>query len=287
MTKKIESPKSLVPAGRKPTPKSPTKPGTSVAIASGTLLPILRSELAVAKLVGSGGEVSREGSVTLITGRGYVTREMIVPAEEIYYDTASGTTADRVSLGEADKVAWRDPGSGYDCIMHRDTVGGFLSGFVGVPRDHPLWGWEHEAVPVDFGIEVHGGLSYSAICQDGPSPLRRLIREAHRICHVRADRPAAYEPLRQAGDHRVDDAHVWWFGFSCNQAYDVVPANTRGSGYLSAEVGGEYRDDGYVVREVTNLAAQLRAIAEGEPMPPRMGPPLPPIGLDPKRGGRR
>ena len=45
-----------------------------------------------------------------------------------------------------------------------------------------------------------------------------------------------------------------------------------------------YRDDAYVLREVTNLAAQLRAIADGAPTPKREGPPLPPASVDAKRG---
>jgi hypothetical protein len=54
---------------------------------------------------------------------------------------------------------------------------------------------------------------------------------------------------------------------------------------MGAETASEYRDDGYVVREVLNLAAQLKAIADGRPVPVREGPPLPAIGLDPRRGG--
>jgi hypothetical protein len=50
---------------------------------------------------------------------------------------------------------------------------------------------------------------------------------------------------------------------------------------MVAETPAEYRDDAYVIREITNLAAQLKAIADGEPVPAREGPPLPPIGLEP------
>ena len=163
-----------------------------------------------------------------------------------------------------------------------------VSCYVGVPPDHPLWGWESNAVPPDLGIDVHGGLTYSRLCQHGPSPTPRLVVEAARICHVRIVPPPRFEPLRQETDHRVEHADAWWLGFSCDHVYDLVPADARGQArFLQAEVGAVYRDDGYVVRETIALATQLRAIADGGVAPPRVGPPPPPIGLDPRRGGGR
>lgn len=169
--------------------------------------------------------------------------------------------------------------------MLRDTDDGFLSGYVGIPHDHPLWGWDNRAVPSDIGIEVHGGLTYSRLCEGGPSPARRLAVEARRICHVTL-RPAVYHPVEHATDHRVEDSHAWWFGFSCDHAYDLIPtARPKSSGSKSSELARMYRDDAYVVRETIALAAQLRAIAEGGAAPARDGAP-PPLGLDPRRGGR-
>ena len=55
---------------------------------------------------------------------------------------------------------------------------------------------------------------------------------------------------------------------------------------MKAEVGQQYRDDGYVLRETLALAAQLRLVADGGPEATRQGPLPPPLGLDPKRGGR-
>lgn len=245
------------------------------------------STRAVAKIVGSGGDIMREGDTTLVTGRSYLTSAGVIDADEIYYVADSGRSTDEGRrLGEADKVAWRDPATGYECIMMRATDGGHLSGYVGIPRDHPLWGWKYEAVPVDFGIEVHGGLTYGRICEDGPTPKRRITADARRICHVPRGQ-VRYEPISHATDYRVEDAHAWWFGFDCDHAYDVVPGRAKDhQPFMAAEIGGEYRDDGYVYREVRNLASQLRAIADGEPAPPRDGPPPPPISLDPGAGER-
>ena len=252
-----------------------------------TLMPVLRSELAVARLVGTGDEIAREDGVIRVTGRCYATRECVVPAEEVFYDRAVRRDDDGARLGEADKVSWRDEASGYDCIMLREKNRLFLSGYVGLPRDHPLWGWEHQAVPPDIGIDVHGGLTYSRLCQHGPSPTPRLIVEAARICHVRVVPPPRFEPLRRATDHRVEHADAWWFGFSCNHAYDLIPGDgQRSARPSSSELTRTYRDDAYVVRETIALAAQLRAIADGKEAPSRDESP-PPLGLDPKRGGGR
>lgn len=288
MARKPTKSTALVPAGQhKPPAKRKAATPAVVSATADTLLPILGSELAVAKLVGSGGEVAREDGVALVTGRAYATRAGIIPAEEIYYDRASRPEGKGQWLGEADKVSWRDEASGYDCIMLRDTRRGFLSGYVGIPSDHPLWGWDEEAVPPDLGIEVHGGLTYSRQCEHGPSPARRLAAEARRICHVRVVPPPSYEPLKHATDHRVEHEDAWWFGFECDHAYDLVPNDRRGSlRPSSSEIARTYRDDAYVFLETTALAAQLRAIADGREAPPRDGSP-PPIGLDPRRGGGR
>jgi hypothetical protein len=251
------------------------------------LVPIIGSREAVAKIAGVGGTVIREGGTTLVTGRPYATRAGTIDADEIYYVDGLRRDGEGPGLGEADKVAWRDPATGFECIMLRSPVGGALSGYVGVPRDHPLWGWEASAISVDFGIEVHGNVNYSRLCDDGPASERELDLEAQRICHVPRTSPSR-RTVSYASEYRVEDAHAWWFGFSCDHAYDLVP-NARPHDrpdFLSAETGREYRDDAYVYGEVRNLANQLLAIANGDEAPPRDGAPLPAIGLDPREGDR-
>lgn len=281
MARKSSKSTALVPAGgRKSVGARRSKAPTPVPATLDTLTPVLGYEVVVTKLAGSGGEIICDDGVVLVTGRAYATGEGVLPAEEIYYQRGTRPLFSGQSLGEADKVAWRDQTSGYDCIIMRDPRGGFLSGYVGIPRGHPLWGWAHRAIPPDLGIEVHGGLTYSAPCQDVPSQMRHVALDAQRICHVRA------VPPTYASDYQPEDAHAWWFGFSCNHSYDVISADGPHSRrLLASENGQQYRDDAYVAREITNLAAQLRAIADGVPVPPRKGPPLPPIGLDPHRGG--
>lgn len=266
-----------------------TKKSRSTAVAVQKPLPLAKvgkdaladavgSGVDLAKVSGAGGEFVSQDGVVRITGRGYATSGDVVPEAEIFYSKREMPRAHGPWLGEADKVAWVDEASGLECIMMREHPEGFLRGFVGVPSTHPLFGWDHDAVPASLGIEVHGGLTYSCICDDGPNPKRRLIKELRRICHV----VVGEVPLQHATDHRAAGGQ-WWFGFDCNHVYDVVPGELRdrqssGGGGIEAR----YRDDGYVVREIRNLAAQLAAIRDGRPVPARDGPPLPPIGLEPR-----
>lgn len=67
--------------------------------------------------------------------------------------------------------------------------------------------------------------------------------------------------------------------------YDVVPNDLDASKrFLRAEIGATYRDDDYVRRKIEHLARQLKAIADGGPMPPRRGTPPRPLGFDASRG---
>lgn len=104
---------------------------------------------------------------------------------------------------------------------------GALCGYVGVPRTHPLHRQPVETLEPD--LEVHGGLTYSGACSG-------------KICHT----PEPGEP---------DD--VWWFGFDCAHAFDIIP----GMQFGTAGPRYEYRTLEYVTKEVNQLAEQLAALA--------------------------
>jgi hypothetical protein len=57
----------------------------------------------------------------------------------------------------------------------------------------------------------------------------------------------------------VSEAPLWWFGFDCGHAGDLVPELAK-QFPLIAELGGVYRDRDYVVGETCRMAAQLRRI---------------------------
>ena len=160
---------------------------------------------------------------------------------------------------EVDKIAWVDPGTGYQCICRRQASKGFLEGFVGIDPSHPLFG-RHEASLLGYGIAVHEGLTYSAICQINQP-------EALSVCHVthmglaqgrRRDGP-------QSGRSLVLHEQAWWFGFSCNGEGDVIPLDKpiQRQEFMPGVNFVSYKNEEFVHRECTRLAAQLMAIEDG------------------------
>lgn len=148
-------------------------------------------------------------------------------------------TMDKASWGdgpwqsEPDKEQWADEATGLACLLKRNR-GGALCGYVGVPAGHPWHGRDWSDLG---GVDVHGGLTYSDLCQDGP--------EGETICHVPA--PGEPEPL-------------WWLGFDCAHAWDISPgmdAELVSAGLSSLRMGDEhYRTAAYVKAECASLAGQ-------------------------------
>ena len=249
---------------------------------------VLSASYSTAKLVENGtamtaaltnDNVTQDGSIFRITGASYRTDNLVIPDVAAYFK-GPPTPGSGITVGEADKVAWRDPATGYECIMLRSEEQGYLSGYVGVQTGHPMHGFHHNAIPEDLGVEVHGGLSYSAMCKVDVQGDTSIAREARRICHTVIPAKAA---STYATAYRVQDRHAWWFGFDCNHLFDIIPAliNRRRLEFFEAESQAEYRNDDYVCLEILNLARQLKAIEDGLPPPDREGYPLPPAGSDP------
>lgn len=135
---------------------------------------------------------------------------------------------------EPDKVQWIDPDSDLDCLALRNRLGVWC-GYVGLPPGHPLHG---QAVDED-DFDVHGGVTFRGSLCDEEAP------EGHGICHV----PLPGRP-----------ADVWWVGFDCGHAFDVMPAfmeYEKGTGHEPLWPRSVYRDLGYVKGETARLARQL------------------------------
>lgn len=156
------------------------------------------------------------------------------------------TTVDKTEWGagpwhdEPDKIQWVDPATDLDCLMHRGPMGNWC-GYVGVAEGHPLFGQNFHDLTVD--LDVHGGLTYSAFCQDTGD-------ETSGICHVP-------EPGRP---HRI-----WWLGFDCLHFRDAAPGLAFTLSEIAPETdlffGCTYKDRAYVEGQVRELARQVKALA--------------------------
>lgn len=127
---------------------------------------------------------------------------------------------------EPNRVAWRDPATGLQCLILRHMVMGHLNGYVRVPRDHAMHGMrKHRQVG---RLRVHGGITFTG-CLGG-----RAMKRGH------------------------------WFGFDCGHAFDLVPGMLELRKRLPPDLDAflfmrpeVYRDINYVRGECADLAAQL------------------------------
>lgn len=133
---------------------------------------------------------------------------------------------------EPNRVEWQH--LGVTCIAHRG-FGGSWCGYASVLPNHPFHGKGYSEIYDK--ISVHGGLTYSSACQG-------------HICHT----PAEEQP-----------DNLWWFGFDCDHAGDLMPALRSRLVKLGQDFNSPlFHEDHYwtleEVQEETNyLAEQLLA----------------------------
>lgn len=170
---------------------------------------------------------------------------------------------------EADKVAWVDEETGLGCIMLRQ-VDGTLSGYVGVGPDHPLFGFEVDAVPLDISATVHGGLTYGKACEVNrvESHARsQTVKERYSVCHVTRTRTRTIEyhvDVQTTEDEFHED--LWWLGFDTNHDGDARPNDDD----YERRSGDVYRDQSFVYGQCIDLARCLRRIASESGSPDEM-----------------
>ena len=185
---------------------------------------------------------------------------------------------------EPDKIQWPDEETGYPCLIVRNgQVGGFLCGYVGVPKGHPAYGlnydgrtqenaeamrqayrkqmrdWDSskglEALPSlevereepvpGIGEKIYNIEVHGGLTFSGPCHGDPEM-ESTGICH----KPSPGEP---------DD--VWWYGFDTGHAWDYAPQIIY-PGYEPRKLSDHcvYRDVAYVTAECQSLAKQLKAM---------------------------
>ena len=141
---------------------------------------------------------------------------------------------------EPDKEQWTDADTGMSCLLKRNKMG-FLCGYVGVGKAHPLHGLSNDHADC-IALDVHGGLTFADACMPDPEG------PGHGICHT--TEPGDEDPL-------------WWFGFDCGHCNDLMP-NLGGElenlpKNFGIHDGDIYRDVAYVKDECSRLAQQLKA----------------------------
>ena len=131
---------------------------------------------------------------------------------------------------EPDTAEWTCSRTGYRCRIWRNPESRTLCGYVGIPRDHRLYGLDHNDSRVETEVGVHGGLTFSKT---------ELTNAVH------------------------------WFGFDCNHMDDFSPGmylTLLGQGLswdgFTAGDPHEYRTWEWVEKEITDLALQLLHVAE-------------------------
>jgi len=117
---------------------------------------------------------------------------------------------------------------GYKCVILRHPHLKHLCGYVGVPKDHILYGVDHDDLPAEFH-DVHGGLTFSGFRKE----------------------------------YTNDD--LWYFGFDCAHAGDLVPAvfSTCNGTYRTMEyVEKECKKLAEKIAEFTKFANKVLCVLE-------------------------
>lgn len=210
----------------------------------------------------------------------YPVAETAVTALQVYRNPDRRPSESGPWDAEADKIAWIDEASGLACIILRQTDG-TLSGYAAVGPDHPVFGFEAEALPVDLATSVHGSITYARTCEDN-----RFERQAHgkprqeryTVCHTTYVRTVQEYRTVQTTRNEFEHEDLWWFGFHTNGVGDLVPKPRLGS---SPRKGAVYRDQSFVYANVIELARRLRGMTARNPDPSPAGSPC----LPPPSGG--
>ncbi len=207
----------------------------------------------------------------------YLLADTSITALQVYHNPDRRPSGDGPWNNEAEKVAWVDEATGLGCIMLRQK-NGTISGYVGVGPEHPLFGFEADAVPVGVSTTVHGGVTYGKACEVNRFERRahgKLRQERYTVCHTTWVRTVQdYRTVQTTEDEFHED--LWWLGFDTDHPGDLVPNGRYGEG----RKGDVYRDQSFVYANCIELARKLKSMIEkgsnrDNPIPEPLGLPAP------------
>lgn len=144
---------------------------------------------------------------------------------------------------EPDKMLWIDEETDYECLIKRVRSISHLCGYVGLTKDHCLYGTSLLQFRRDEKLEqffdVHGKITMSypgKFFSEEPGPDEKIGRTFI--------------------DGRSHPNEIWWIGMDFVQNDDIIPIISDDPNDNNGE--RIYRDLGYVSKEVTKLASLLK-----------------------------
>lgn len=144
---------------------------------------------------------------------------------------------------------------GLECYIRRETEG-HLCGFVGVPREHPLYRIEHDCLFNRLPLGVRDRLTSMSL-----SSFMNILHSflGTSFCVLPDNIPLfAFIPIHGglcfSGYNFWGSADgLWWFGFQCGQTTDGVPS-------IPISHKMPYRNLPYVEEQVRLLATDLSSL---------------------------
>jgi len=158
---------------------------------------------------------------------------------------------------EPDKLEWEH--AGFKCLILRTSEMKHLCGYVGLPKWHPYYGKEYGQcllgcegnVPDFHPPNERDAYWYNCTFEENHPSLEKIIRVHGGLT------------FSQEGDGKSWDKDLWWLGFDCAHAGDLVPGIRtlldKEGHYMRGRIGitEVYRSISYVVKETEHLAEQL------------------------------
>lgn len=147
---------------------------------------------------------------------------------------------------EVDRLVFKDEKTGYLCLANRNSQGAWC-GYVAIEKDHPLYekdyDYEIEVENKDL-VKIHPNISPMYLMQEAikKEQDKKVALSLLLCCH---------------GGVTFSDFLTWFnekwaFGFDCSHAGDLIPK------YGNETFGDIYRDFNYVIKEIQELARQLK-----------------------------
>ena len=189
---------------------------------------------------------------------------------------------------EPDYQHWVDEETKLDCLIVRQPSGGHLCGYIGVSKDHPLYGIEYNdcslaeaRTPNAEEVAQHHieqmKFYTEQLKYDEDKALKSMeVLDVFWLKRKRCSKEwcdhtpesifNVHGGLTYSAEchgkicHKTDDGdHVWWFGFDCAHSGDLSPGyQALTSGYREIMDRQQYKHINYVMEECKSLAKQLK-----------------------------